>query len=128
MPSIRTVLTMPARADPVECVGQFRLTPELRQQCCDQPGAHRGQDRQRGFDRIWQLDRNDRPRRQARIDEMRGEIGNGAIRLGVGQPARRLAGHALFVEGIGERVRVRLARDAAAKQIVERGGAHHRLD
>ena len=116
-----------ARADPVQRVGQFRLTPELRQQRHHQPGAHGRQHGQRRLDRVRQLDCDDRSRRQPRIEEMRGEVGDGAIRLRVGQPPRRLPGHALLVDRIGERVGVRLAGDAAAEQVVERRRARHGL-
>ncbi len=114
-----------ARADAVQRVGQFRLAPELRQQRHDQPGAHRRQHRQRRLDRVRQLDCDDRSRRQRGIKEMRSEVGDGAIGLRVGQPARRLAGHALLVDRVGERVGVRFAGDAAAEQIVERRRAGH---
>src|SRR4051794_5436912 len=51
---------------------------------------------------------------------MRRERRDRAIGLREGQPRRRLAGDALLVEGIKQRKAIRLSREVALKQHVER--------
>ena len=109
-----------SRAGAIERDRQFRLPPEQRKQGDNQPGAMRRQHRQHEFDGVRQLNRDHRIGRQAGFDEMRRQRRDRPLGLRECQALRRLPGDAQLVGGIEQRRRIRLPRQVAPKQSVER--------
>ena len=92
------------------------------------PARIGGEHGEREFDGVGQLNRDHGIGRQAGFDEMRRQRRDRAVGLREGQTLRRLAGDALLVEGIDQRQRIRLPRQDAFEQRIERwrsGGLGH---
>ena len=81
-----------AGADAVERIRQFGMAPKLRKQGNDQAGAPGPEQGEGIFDRVRQLDRNDRTGRQASRLELCGERGHRAVGLRIGEAKGRLSG------------------------------------
>ena len=109
------------RRGTVERHGQFRLPPQQRKHGDHQSSAIGGQNREREFDGVRQLDGDDGIRRQSGFDEMRSQRGDDAVGLRVSEALRRLARDAQLVGGIDQRQRIRLPGQRPLEQRVERG-------
>ena len=108
------------RRGAVERHGQFRLPPEQPQHRDHEASAEGGEHREREFDRVRQLNRDHGIRRQSGFDEVRGQRRDHAVGLRVGKTFRRLSRHTLLVGRIDQRQRIRLPRQDAFEQRIER--------
>src|SRR4051812_27049963 len=109
-----------ARSGAIERNRQFGLPPQQREQDNGEPGAIRSQHRKNELDRVGELNSDNGIVRQSGFDEMRRQRRDRAIGFGVGQAFWRLAGDALFVDGIEQRQRIRSSGEGSSKQYIER--------
>ena len=118
---MRDVVTMALAPSLAERACHVGAPPQQRQRHSDHAGAQHAEDRQHALDGVGELDADDGIGLQAERAQPGRDRGNHAVRLGVGEAARRAVGEAFAVGRIGERKGVGPPRGGAAEHIVERG-------